>query len=462
MRRVVLFASFLAAGAVYAQETQIGADFRGESDRLKSSCSSFSFKSLGGCAEELFTDHPMHIAVGSLAPQNGVGVGLALVTHWTPNESWRLSWDLDGVASPNGSWRAGAYMTAIWDRHRGVVVNPGGLKPGTQSNLAVKEYPVFHLFAQSISLNKLTYFGEGPNTSETARSYFGMRETILGTNAVLPVLKALNVSLYGEVNGRFVEIRPSLGQASPSIEQLYTAATTPGLTAQPAFAQFGEGVRIRPDLAGGYVRLNYFVTFQEYFSPGNSASSFNRLTVDLSHQFPLYRRTRSLVALDSNGPDDCSVAAGVHSCPGVTRNLEGSFDLRFLMNQSFVSAGHVVPFYFQPTLGGSDINGIPELPSYQDYRFRAPNTLLMRASFEHSLYGPFGITAMIDEGKVALTRSDIDFAHLLHSYTAGFTLRAGGLPQIYLLFSWGGHEGTHTTAAINSSLLGGAPRPSLY
>ena len=44
----------------------------------------------------------------------------------------------------------------------------------------------------------------------------------------------------------------------------------------------------------------------------------------------------------------------------------------------------------------------------------------------------------------------------------GLTLRAGGFPMVWLLFSWGGHEGTHTTAAMNTSLLSGSARPSLY
>ncbi|HEY2844664.1 MAG TPA: hypothetical protein VGJ09_13480, partial [Bryobacteraceae bacterium] len=272
---------------------------------------------------------------------------------------------------------------------------------------------------------------------------------------------------YGEANGRFVDIRPSLGQASPSIGQIFNEATAPGLTQQSAFAQFGEGVRLRPQLAGGFVRLNYFAQFQEFLSPGNSQSSFNRLTVDLAHQFPLYRKTRSFIPPDSNGPNDCSPGPTVHDCPpitgGTSRNLEGSFSLRFVMNESFVSSGHAVPFYFQPTLGGSDINGAASLGSYQDYRFRAPNTILARASFEHSIFSlPLGVTAMIDEGKVADTRGDLDFTHLRHSYSAGLTLRAGGLPLIYLLFSWGGDEGRHTTVNVSPSLLGGGARPSLY
>jgi hypothetical protein len=136
--------------------------------------------------------------------------------------------------------------------------------------------------------------------------------------------------------------------------------------------------------------------------------------------------------------------------------------VRLLISESTADAGSAVPFYFQPTLGGSDINGNPALSSYQDYRFRAPNLLLLRESFEHSIWGPVGFTFMADEGKVALTRGDVDFSNLKHSFTTGLTLRAGGFPQVFLLFAWGGSEGNHTIASMNTSLLGGSARPSLY
>lgn len=90
------------------------------------------------------------------------------------------------------------------------------------------------------------------------------------------------------------------------------------------------------------------------------------------------------------------------------------------------------------------------------------HNILAEARFEHSIYGPFGLTAMVDEGKVALTRGDLDFTLLRHSDSAGLTLRAGGFPMVWLLFSRGGREGAHTTAAMNTSLLGASARPSLY
>src|SRR5258708_35405100 len=85
--------------------------------RLKESCSGFSFGMIIGCGRALFTDHPLHIAVGSLAPQNGLGAGGALSLHWTP-ANWRNTLDADAVATPNGAWPAGAYLTTVGIRLR--------------------------------------------------------------------------------------------------------------------------------------------------------------------------------------------------------------------------------------------------------------------------------------------------------------------------------------------------------
>lgn len=149
----------------------------------------------------------------------------------------------------------------------------------------------------------------------------------------------------------------------------------------------------------------------------------------------------------------------MNPCPRISLNRQGSIGFRFLFSESF---GNTVPFYFQPTLGGGDINGNPTLASYQDYRFRAPNIMLLRESFDHSIYGPIGFAFIADQGKVALTRGSFGSSPWVNSFSVGLTLRAGGFPQVFLLFSWGGNEGTHTIANMNTSLLGGAARPSLF
>ncbi len=459
--KIVLLVLLTAPGLALAQdESKLGADFRGEGDRFQKSCGMLNFSTLAGCAELLFTDHPLHIAVGSIAPENGFGAGGAFVMHYTPNDSWRLSWNTDAIGSTNGSWRAGVYMKAIFTGTKKEVTGKGRPTNPQNPGPTTFERPFFNLYAQAISLNKIDYFGLGPATTRAGRTFFGMREIIPGINGIWPVFKPLGLSLYGEINGRFVDIRGSHGQPSPSIEQVYTEVTAPGLTNQPGFAQFGEGLRLQPSY-GDHIQFNYFVAFQQYVAVGDSKFSFRRFTADLSHEFPLYS-TRTSLPRDYNGPDECSQAVDDRSCPAITHNRVGTVSIRLLISESMAPAGNVVPFYFQPTLGGADINGNPSLGSYQDYRFRAPNVLLLRENFEHSIYGPLGFTFMVDEGKVALTRSAIDFTNLAHSYSAGLNLRAGGFPQVSLLFAWGGNEGTHTIASMNTSLLGGSARPSLY
>jgi len=120
-----------------------------------------------------------------------------------------------------------------------------------------------------------------------------------------------------------------------------------------------------------------------------------------------------------------------------------------------------VPFYLQPTLGGSDLNGTKLLSSFDDYRFRGPNLIALQESIDHSIWRFLGVFAMAEQGKVTLDRGDLNFSGLAHSYAAGLTVRAGGFPQVYLLFAWG-DEGHHAGATVNSSLLGGSARPSLF
>lgn len=491
MRRILPALFLVAAASAQAQQSSLPAsservDNPSELYKLKNSC--FDLKKLPDCAEELFTGQPVHAGIGSIAPQNGFASGLAYVGHkTTPN--WRITWNSDAVASNNGSWRAGVYLKLVDTYEEAPVVEFGTKGRNMKPNLTkLPEHPVVNLYAQAISLNKLTYFGLGSATAEAGRSFYGMRETIVGASAVKPFFAKLSAAVFSEVNGRFVEIRPSLGQPSPSIQHLYTEATAPGLTNQPGTVQFGEGLRMRPIWFDDYLRLDYSVTYQQYFAPGNTTFSFQRFTTDLSHQFAIYRKTtRILLPRDANGPDECSVDRDSENpeckvdeyakhldclkdpskdpdCKAISRDLQGSIGLRFFLAESMTPGGDAVPFYFQPTLGGSDINGNPSLASYQDYRFRAPNVLLLRESFEHSLWSrfPLGVSLMADEGKVALTRGGLGSSPWLHSFSAGLTLRAGGFPQVYLLFAWGGNEGTHTIASANTSLLGGSARPSLY
>jgi hypothetical protein len=456
------FVLLLFAGLCSAQnESRIQADLRREGIALKA-CSQIS--KFADCGQTLVLGQPFHLAFGSLAPDNGMGFGLAFVEHKNFASEWRTNLSLDAVATMNGSWRAGGYLKAY------------KLPAGNGYHVA----PLFHLYSQSISLNRVDYFGLGPQTTPLTHTTFGFSENVTGADVALPISisgKPPVFAILAEFNGRFPSVRAGREHDIPSINAFFNEATAPGLTHQPAYFQPSEAVRLVPSLFGGRISLNYLLQFQQFFAPGDSRYSFRRLNFDFNHEIPLSHLSKSIgkyygisatPTLSHNTPDYCGGAGRENQampCPpaSLTRKLEGSINLRAFISESFAGKGSQVPFYFAPTIGGSDLNGTRILPSYPDYRFRGPDLLLFQGTIEHSLGKlPIGALLSADEAKIGLRRGDIGLDHLRHSFGAGFTVHAGGLPVLSFVYAWGGGEGSHTIANVDPSLLGSAARTSLF
>jgi len=237
------------------------------------------------------------------------------------------------------------------------------------------------------------------------------------------------------------------------------------LTTQPVTLQLGEGLRIAPAL--GRLQLIYDAGLQQFIAPADSSLSFRRWTLDLRHEFSLWTTRRQGDLREQNSPNSCAASVdrtvGAYGCPDptlVTTNRVGSVGFRALISRSGVSNESRVPFYFQRTIGGSDIDGERLLASYDDYRFRAPNLLVFQETFEHVIWGPIGVFAAAEQGRVALIDDPLTKGELRKTFGAGLTLRAGGIPLI-TLWAAEGPEGHHLAVTMNTSLLGGSARPSL-
>src|SRR5437763_16545009 len=86
----------------WAQESPLHAELRREGERVSDACGTLSFKSIPTCGYTLFTDHPLHIAAGSMPPQNGLGLGRAFVGHKNTTHL-RMSRELDAVGAFGGA-----------------------------------------------------------------------------------------------------------------------------------------------------------------------------------------------------------------------------------------------------------------------------------------------------------------------------------------------------------------------
>jgi hypothetical protein len=349
----------------------------------------------------------------------------------------------------------------------GVTVRRAGSTATSGAPIGPRELPIINLFAQTISLDTINYFGPGQQSVEAGRSVFGERQSIVGGDVVYPLsgigaLAAWHPAVVGGIAGRFINIRSGQANDAPSIENVYTGTTAPGLDDQHPFLELREALRVTPSILDGRLAFNYSVTAQQFRTAASANGSFNRWSLDLRHEIPLYGHSASTGARPFNGPDDCAQGMSSTACPPVqwSRNREGAIAFRMLLVTSTTGSGNRVPFYLQPTLGGSDIDGERLLASYQDYRFRAPDLIAFQESIEHSVWGPVGAFLTLEQGRVAERPGDLSLSGLATSASVGVTLRAGGFPMVHLSFSWGG-EGHHVIGAMNTSLLGGSARPDL-
>lgn len=463
---LLVLASLLLPPAPGGQ-TQLGAEFSLQGERIAAACRP-KLSSVMSCPVEFLTDHPIHLAVGSLAPQNGFAAGPAFVTHRV-SEAYDMSINADAVRAPGGSWRAGVYFKAVLTPVAETVVVPiGASAADTPADLTIHPYPVIDAYAQTTSLRTVYFYGLGPESSKAGRSAFGMRETVAGGRVTYPVFRAgvvgrLGLAVTGEVDGRFVDLSdPDAAKATP-VSVLYSDATAPGLASQPRFVQFGEGVRMQPSALGNRLRFDYGVSLAQFVAGSDAHSTFHRWTADLDQEFSFYRTVAAADSSTTHGPDDCSSTLGRSPCPppSLSRNRYGSVAFHVHSSTSTAAADASVPFYFQPTLGGSDIDGVRRLTAYDDYRFRGPRVFLMRESLEHYVYGVVGISLVAEQGTVSAPGAALRLGALKHSTAAGVSLRAGGLPVATVSWAWGS-EGHRLVATVSTSLLGGGGRPSLF
>lgn len=454
-------AGALAISAALGGEGRAHADFRTEWERFKATCN-FQVKKAAGCGALLATDHPLHLAFGSIAPQNGFGIGGALVGHVTPGENWRISWNSDAVGATTGAWRAGTYFKFV----RTTVELPKPVKHarnGAIEGLSDYEHPIITVYGQMISLPSVFFFGLGPDSAHASKTAFGFSEGIAGATATLPLARksagqVVHLTALAEVNERVPSIRTGSKSGVDPTQLRFTAADAPGLDSQPTFTQFGEGIRARPSAFADHVGLDYLAKFDQFVAT-DSANAFRRWTVDLEHEIRLYA-TSFPTAHQTNGPDECAQDPKAHECP-VSHDRSGTISIRARFSRSTASRGAAVPFYFQPTLGGSDIDGERSLAAFDDYRFRGTGVSLIQESFEHSLgKWPVGVFIEADQGNVALPTQRLWSVAVRKSVAAGLDFRAGGFPALTIAYAKGS-EGHHTIVVLSTGLLGGSARPSL-
>ncbi len=339
--------------------------------RSSSAPANSALGSLAGCGQTLVTGQPMHIAVGSLAPQNGTAFGLAFVEHTDLQSRWRLNYNLDAVASRQRLLARRRLPQSLPPARRR---SPSSSTPATPPRL--KQDPSTHV---------------APALQSLRRDHLAQPHLLLRPRSQHPAHRPHRLRPHRDHHRRQrhrpLRLKAGLGCAGRTQRPLPLRSRQPGQTTVPRHAAALHRIhRPRPHPPAGllpgrrrpppqslpppddFLRLNYLLQFQQFVASADSHYYFRRWTVDLGHEIPLYRKVRLTAAQRPQRPRLLRHQLRLTSatpCPHVslTQNLEGSISARLLISGSFAKAGSAVPFYFMPTIGGSDINGQPSSPA---------------------------------------------------------------------------------------------------
>ena len=171
----------------------------------------------------------------------------------------------------------------------------------------------------------------------------------------------------------------------PSVEDVYTPATLPGLDSDPTYLHVQGKAGVDWRTAPGYTRRGgaYGVTVHDY-ADHDGDFSFRQVDYDIVQHFPILRDAWVL-------------------------SLHGRAETTFLNDDQ------QVPFFMLPALGGGS-----SLRGFSSWRFRDRHSLLLQAEWRVLVNRFLDVALFYDAGKVVSRTKDLDLDGLKKDYGLGF------------------------------------------
>jgi hypothetical protein len=408
-----------------------------EADQLTTTCSG-GFGAIPKCAGFLFSSgEPLHFTIPqSVVPGGGTAFGLTYtrpvdLTDWAGSDI-----TVDGEISARRFWFADTTLTLS---HRKWF----GHWSGTGDRFQIQVY------GHARGLPLMPFYGIGPDTARSGLADFEERDYRAGVSVNSPLAPWLNSSASIEY------LKPQVGGVGGasvvSIDSLYSEATAPGLIRQPGFVHYN--ISLQPGYRLTWTRFHSDIAYHYYQDAGSGKYSFGRFHADfLQTVYPESQRE------PTNGGN------------GQFRRQPKFDSVLYIAGRfsaSSAAGGRAEPFYLQETLGGSDIDNVPTLRGFQDYRFRGPDLVSLQVQYERrllpsppagsarpatlrSVAGALGILAFYDAGEVATRVSNLSPGDFRQSFGFGMTFWSGEKVWFRAYLGLGSGEGRHTFFGVNN------------
>jgi len=306
----------------------------------------------------------------------------------------------DGAVILRGSARASAKKFQLYDLQL-------SLPRLARERLFVDLYSVHRNYP------RIDYYGAGPDSAKTGRSNFRLEDTAYDFTGGIRPLRHL--SLGGTLGYLQVNVGPGGDSRFVSSERIFTPATTPGIDRQSDFLRGGVFAQLdwRDNPGGPRKGGNYLVRYSAYSDRRLGLHSFRRLDLEAQQYIPFFNERRVIA-------------------------LRGKSVL------TYASEGQRVPFYLQPTLGGSE-----DLRGFRSFRFYDDNLIVLNAEYRWETFSGLDTALFADAGKVFHRRSQWNLKDL--EGALGFGLRFNVNNSVFMRIDVGfSHEGYQAWLKFNN------------
>jgi hypothetical protein len=428
----------------------------GNPEDLKRSCFDRANFKLGKywleeCVEEIFTLQPVHPAFNSIAPGTGTALGFGFNLsrrfdrfEFLPSAILAATADhsfIEGAqfvfAGPSvlslGS--TGSEPVSGEHRHGSRTVALTGVDAGIDAKASIA------LRIRRFEAATQNFYGLGMTSTRAGLAPYSLRRNEVGV--------ALNnpLTFWSSIGVNIDYIQPRVGpspDATVQIRSLYPPGAVPGLYSSNNFVRTEPYLQFRVPTRGSDFAL-FKVGYEFFHDLNGGAFSFHRLSA-IGHSTYNLRLRESVSPSKRSGFANfiCPSLRSREHCTIGTLDLTGMADIAYTSNKS------QVPFYFNETLGGTDINGNDTLRGFVDYRFRGPSRVLFQAEYRHPVWGPVGFLSFYDVGKVGILPSDLSLTHMRHDIGVGFYFQAANRVVLRAYIGFGSGEGNRPNYKLPS------------
>jgi outer membrane protein assembly factor BamA len=242
----------------------------------------------------------------------------------------------------------------------------------------------FALYTKYENSPAMDYYGAGPDSDLNDRTSYRFEDFAID----LAGRYRLKKDLY--IGGFFGWYFPNIGRGQrsgfPSIEDKFAPEDAPGLGTQADHLRTGISLQYdsRDLPEGAKAGSHYYAKYSHYWDRTLGRHDFNYLNTAVEQYIPYRNKTRV-------------------------------FAFRLDARMSWTREGQTVPFYLQPTLGGSHF-----LRGFERYRFRDQNAIMLAIEHRWHLYSGGFAALFFETGKVAPKPSELNFKNLEYSGGIGF------------------------------------------